>query len=205
MKIIIFLILSFLSINTIEAKEKVKFDSCVDGDTFHIILNNEKQTVRMLAVETPETVHTKKEKEYYGKEASEYTCNKITNAKTIELEYDKNSNKTDKYGRILAWVFVDGTLLQKDLVENGYAKLAYLYDDYKYTQTLEESQELASLNKKGIWAQEQEVPNEDNPYSVQEIIIIVILIIIIIYSSNKKITKKAKTKLKKILTSSRKK
>ena len=119
-KIIILLILSILSINTVYAKEKVTFDSCVDGDTFKIILNGEKKSVRMIAIDTPESVHPTKEVEYYGKEASEYTCNKLKNASKIELEYDENSDKEDKYERLIAWVFVDDLLLQEDLIENGY-------------------------------------------------------------------------------------
>ena len=197
MKIIIFLILSLISVNPVNAKEKVIFNSCVDGDTFHVTIDNEKQTIRMIAIDTPETVHPQKGEEPYGKQASEYTCNKVKNAKKIEIEYDENSDKTDKYGRIIAWVFVDDILLQKELIENGYAKVGYLYDDYKYTHILEESQELASINNIGIWSETTE--KKEKTDSQKEIIIIVMLVIIILFSSNKKITKKAKIKLKKYL------
>lgn len=197
MKIIILLILSLISMNPVSAKEKVFFHSCVDGDTFHVTIDNKKQTIRMIAIDTPETVHPQKGEEPYGKKASEYTCNKVKNAKIIEIEYDENSDKTDKYGRLIAWVFVDDILLQKDLIENGYAKVGYLYDDYKYTHILEETQELASTNKIGIWSELEE--QEEKTYSKKEIIIIIILVIIILFSNNKKITKKAKNKLKKQL------
>lgn len=150
-KIIIFLSTFLIGINITYAKEIVEFSKCVDGDTIKIILNEKEYTVRMLAIDTPESVHPTKGVEYYGKEASEYTCNKVTNAKKIELEYDENSDQTDKYDRLLAWVFVDGSLLQKDLVTNGYAKVAYLYDDYKYTKKLKTAQELASAKNIGIW------------------------------------------------------
>jgi len=196
MKLILLLILSFLSINNVYAKEEITFHSCVDGDTFHVTINNEKQTIRMIAIDTPESVHPTKGEEFYGKEASEYTCNKVKNASKIEIEYDENSDKLDKYNRIIAWVFVDDNLLQKDLVENGYAKVAYLYDDYKYTKILEESQELASIKNIGIWSEEIE---EEKNYSNKDIIIIILLIIIILFSSNKVITKKATRKLKKYL------
>ena len=74
------------------AKEEVTFSKCVDGDTIKVKVKNKEATVRMLAVDTPESVHPKKIVEYYGKEASDYTCNLITNAKKIELEYDTNSD-----------------------------------------------------------------------------------------------------------------
>ena len=115
------------------------------------ILEDKKYTIRMLAVDTPESVHPSKPVEYYGKEASNYTCNLVKNAKKIEIEYDEDSDKTDKYDRLLVWVFVDGKLLQKELISNGYAKVAYLYGDYKYTKELENAQELASAKSLGIW------------------------------------------------------
>ena len=140
-KIVIIISIFFLAINQVYAKEEVKFSKCVDGDTIKVLLDNKEYTVRMLAIDTPESVHPTKSVKYYGKEASDYTCEKITNAKKIELEYDDNSEKMDKYDRLLAWVFVDDVLLQSLLVENGYAKVAYLYEDYKYTDKLEELQE----------------------------------------------------------------
>ena len=121
-KLILIISIFLIGINFVSAKEEVTFSKCVDGDTIKILLDGEEYTVRMLAVDTPESVHPTKGVEYYGKEASEFTCNQVTNAKKIELEYDDNSDKTDKYSRLLAWVFVDDNLLQQQLIENGYQK-----------------------------------------------------------------------------------
>ncbi len=131
-------------------KVSATFDSCVDGDTANFIINNEKVKFRFLAIDTPETVHPTKEVEAYGKNASEYTCNKLTNAKTIEIEYEEN--KTDKYGRSLGWIWVDGSLLQEELVSVGYAEVAYIYGTYKYTTKLCETQKSAILNENGMWS-----------------------------------------------------
>ena len=69
MKKIFILILFFLSLNNISAKEmKVKFYDCVDGDTAKFIYKDEKITARFLAIDTPETVHPTKEEEVYGKD-----------------------------------------------------------------------------------------------------------------------------------------
>ena len=206
-KITIFLITIIIGINIVYAKETVKFSKCVDGDTIKVIKEEKEYTVRMLAIDTPESVHPTKGIEYYGKEASEYTCNKVTNAKKIELEYDENSDKIDKYDRLLAWVFVDGTLLQKELIEKGYAKIAYLYDDYKYTKELESAQELASVKNIGVWNEElknkfdNEFKNNSikDTYSTKEIIIIGILLLIIIFIGDKTIKNGAKKKLKQYL------
>lgn len=208
-KIILVIGIFLIGINNIYAKENVKYSACVDGDTIKVILNKEEKTVRLLAIDAPESVKPNSKIEYYGKEASEYTCNKIKKAKKIQLEYDSNSDKVDKYDRLLAWVYVDGNLLQSELVEKGYAKVAYLYGDYKYTSTLQEKQELASAKSIGIWNEEAKKLYEDNlvtdakvisdDYTNKEIVIIVILFLIIVFISDKNIKKKAKKKLNKYL------
>lgn len=185
------------------AKEKVEFSSCTDGDTFKIIYNNEIKTVRLLAVDTPESVHPKKEVEYYGKEASDYTCNVLKKANKIELEFDENSDKLDKYDRLLAWVFIDDKLLQESLIEGGYAKVAYLYGDYKYTTKLQELQEIASNKNIGVWDEEAKEnfnsnQNEDKITTIEIIILFVILIIIMLFGTKKQ-KKKILKKVKKAL------
>lgn len=218
-KIIILISIFFIGINFTYAKETVKFSDCVDGDTIKVLLNDKKYTIRMLAVDTPESVHPTKGVEYYGKEASEYTCNLVKKAKKIEIEYDDNSDKTDKYDRLLVWVFVDGKLLQKELISNGYAKLAYLYGDYKYTTELVDAQELASAKNIGIWDIDKkneydkdnniETENTKNnksssikdstDYTKKDIIIIGILLLIIVFVGDKTIKNKAKKQLKNYL------
>lgn len=156
-KIIIFIILNILLINTINASEKisVNFSKCVDGDTIKVIKSKEEITIRLLAVDTPETKHPSKKEEAFGKEASNFTCNKIKNASKIEIEYDKESSKTDKYDRHLTWVYVDGILLQEELVKNSLAKIEYIYGDYKYINKLEKLEEESKLKKEGIWSLEE--------------------------------------------------
>ena len=149
--IILIISIFFIGIDFVYAKENVKYSDCVDGDTIKVLLNNEEKTVRLLAVDTPESVKPNNEVEYYGKESSEYTCNMIKNAKKIQLEYDPKSDKVDKYDRLLAWVYVDGKLLQELLVSNGYAKVAYIYGDYNYVSELKEVEEAAKTKKIGIW------------------------------------------------------
>ncbi|MCI6847554.1 MAG: thermonuclease family protein [Erysipelotrichaceae bacterium] len=207
-KLVVGIITFLLFINVSYALDEVKLSKCVDGDTIKVKIDNKEYTVRMLAIDTPESVHPEKKVEYYGKEASEYTCNIVSNAKKIELEYDSGSDKTDKYDRLLAWVIVDGELLQDKLVSLGYAKVAYLYGDYKYTSLLEEHQELASAKNLGIWNQQEKdkfdnnsnnTDNNDNNYSTQDIVMIVILLLVITFVGDKTIKRKAKKKLNKYL------
>lgn len=129
---------------------EVSFKSCVDGDTAKFTIDGEQQTVRFLAIDTPETVKPNTPVQPFGKEASEYTCSSLKSAKSIRLEYE-DSNGTEKYGRKLAWVFIDDSLLQQDLITKGFAKVAYLYGDYKYTNDLLAAERTAKDSKVGIW------------------------------------------------------
>ena len=149
--LIIFLFFSCISLVNAE-KIEVEFSECVDGDTAKFIYNDDKITARFLAIDTPETVHPTKEDEAHGKEASDYTCKRIKEAKKITLEYDTESDKLDKYNRHLVWVFIDDSLLQEELVSKGLASVAYLYGNYKYTDDLEKAEQEAEENNLGIWS-----------------------------------------------------
>ena len=136
-------------------KVEVKFNKCVDGDTLKVTVDGETKTVRFLAIDTPESVHPQKEVEAFGKEASNYTCDLVSNAKKLYLEYDKNSEKEDKYGRLLAFVYADDKMVQKELIKAGLARVAYLYADYTYTNELQKLEEEAEQKKVGIWSGEE--------------------------------------------------
>lgn len=148
-KILTVIILTFVFIlNTNAKKIKVEFDKCIDGDTISIKNNEIYAKVRFLAIDAPEI----DKQEPYSTEAKEYLCNLIKNGKNLYLEFDNKSDKVDKYDRTLAWVWIDDTLLQKEMVKNGFAKVAYLYDNYKYASELKKFEEYAKDNKLNIWS-----------------------------------------------------
>ncbi len=189
--IIIILSLFFLLPMHICAEEKIQvtLNKCVDGDTAWFNLNDEKIKTRFLAIDTPESTN---KVEAYGKEASEYTCSLLENAKKIEIEYDVNSDKVDKYERHLVWVFVDGNLLQKQIIENGFAEVAYLYGDYKYTEELQQAEKVAKQNHVGMW-------NNDEKNDFYFYLALAIMIILIIYLLFPKKRKKIQSKVKSTL------
>ena len=171
----------------VNVKEKVTFSKCVDGDTASFIINNEIKTVRFLAIDTPEVGGGFKEEEPYGKEASDYTCNALKKGKNIYLEYDGNSDKEDKYGRILAFVYVDDSLLEAELVQNGLAKVAYIYGDYAHVDELRELEEKAKISEKGIWSSKEIIlpEKEENKEEDSDNDVIVEIFKIIIQILNK--------------------
>lgn len=197
MKKIIFFIaifFSFFEIAFAQDKQVVELKKCVDGDTAWFYYNNNEIKVRFLAINTPESTN---KIEAYGKEASEYTCNRLMNAKKIELEYDDNSDLKDKYGRDLAWVFVDDSLLNKDIVENGYGEVKYIYGDYKYLSLIKEAEEKAKKNNVGIW---KENSNKDkNTLAILAIILILIVCLILGGNIKTKSLKKFNNEIKKDL------
>lgn len=149
-------------------KAEVKFVDSVDGDTAEFEMNGEIIKVRFLAVDTPESVHPTKEVQAYGIEASNFTKEKLQNAKKIEIEFDNNSDKMDKYNRYLAWIWVDGELLQNLLVKEGLAKVAYLYADYKYTEQLQESEKIAKEEKIRIWKDQINIVFSENEEYIEQ-------------------------------------
>ena len=154
-KVVLFLFVFLLTVPVYaNEKKEVTFSKCVDGDTASFILDNEEIKARFLAIDTPETVHPTKGEEPFGKEASNYTCDKLTNAKKIVID---GSSKLDKYKRHLVWVYYDNNFLQEELLEKGYAKVAYLYGNYAYTDELKKVEDKAKEEKIGIWSDYVEV------------------------------------------------
>ncbi len=102
----------------------------VDGDTFVIDYNGAQEKVRLIGVDTPESVHPDASKNTAaGVTASEYTKFLLT-GKSVTLEFDVQER--DKYGRLLAYVFVDGYMLNKKLLQEGYAVIATYPPNVKY-------------------------------------------------------------------------
>lgn len=144
-------------------KIEVELVSTVDGDTAKFKMNGEQITVRFLGINTKETVDPKRGEEAWGKEASDFTKEKIKNATKIELEFDSYAEEKDKYNRYLAWIWIDDELLQNLLVENGLAETYMLQNNYKYAGMLQESEEIAKNNKLGIWSEEtSNIQNNEN-------------------------------------------
>lgn len=197
MKKLLFFIIIFLISFNVYASEKieVKFSKCVDGDTAWFKKDNEEIKVRFLAIDTPEIGE---KEEPFGKQASEFTCNKIKYAKKIEIEYDDNAEKKDKYDRHLVWVFVDDKLLQDEIIKNGWGEVTYVYGNYKYINILRQSESIAKRNNLNIWS-------NNNDYKEAPIILAIIVFGIVIYLIIFKIKKEKKRNKNRINNKEKKK
>ena len=150
-------------------KVEVELVETIDGDTAKFKLYGEQITVRFLGINTKETVDPEIGEEAWGKEASDFTKEKLKNATKIELEFDSLADEKDKYDRYLAWIWVDDVLLQNLLVEKGLAENYMLQNNYKYAGMLQESEEVAKNNKLGIWSDEtSNIQNNKNENQIIE-------------------------------------
>lgn len=128
-----------------------KISRVIDGDTIEIKNNTEKIKVRLIGVNTPETVDPRKEVECFGLEASMYVKN--FEGDSIKIELDSSQSVYDKYNRLLAYVYLsDGQMLNRKLVADGYA-YEYTYSNpYKYQKEFKDIEKFAKKEGRGLWS-----------------------------------------------------
>jgi micrococcal nuclease len=154
-----YLILIFLSITILDCnigRDKAEkaglmdVTKVVDGDTFWVDDGSEKGLkIRLIGVNTPETVHPQKPVEFYGREASDYVKSILTGNK-VKLEFDVS--RFDRYGRTLAYVYLqDGTFLNTDLIKKGYGQAMTVPPNVKYSERFVELEREARGKKVGLW------------------------------------------------------
>lgn len=122
----------------------------VDGDTIWIDDDGIRLKVRYIGIDTPETVHPTVGVEFMGPEAS-VKNEELVGGKMVELEYDVE--KWDKYDRLLAYVWVDGIMVNAELVRLGLAEVSIYYPNNHYSSILRASQQEACIDGIGIWSE----------------------------------------------------
>jgi len=140
-----------LDFTTQESNKKTATVSrVVDGDTIEVEMDGKTEDVRLLLVDTPETKHPSKPVQPYGPEASEFAKDTLS-GKEVTLEFD--GSKRDKYDRLLAYVWVDGENFNKMLLEEGLARLAYVYEPpYTHYDAFVKAQTKAVNESNNIWS-----------------------------------------------------
>lgn len=145
---------------------KATVDRVVDGDTVEIILPSGKEVdTRLLLIDTPETKHPKLGVQKFGPEASDFAKSVFKPGDTVYFELDKG-DKTDRYGRYLGYLWYicpdDGNLelYNERVVEEGLARVGYIYDQTKHLDALLATQEKAKKEKLNIWSIDGYVTNK---------------------------------------------
>lgn len=125
----------------------------VDGDTIIVDIDGDETRVRLIGIDTPESVHPDDTlNSERGKIASDFTSELLT-GKQVYLEYGEE--KTDKYGRTLAYVFLsDKTMVEEELLRSGMAEVLTIEPNSKYTSFFEKLEAEAQRNKSGFWSEQ---------------------------------------------------
>ena len=125
----------------------------VDGDTDDVLIDGKTVRLRLIGMDTPEVVDTRKPVQCFGREASA-EGHKLLDGQWVRLEYDAVTGKTDIYGRTLAYVYLpDGTLYNEYMIRNGYAhEYDYQNQKYKYRTQFQSAQAAAKKEQLGFWS-----------------------------------------------------
>ena len=120
----------------------------VDGDTIVVRLGSRLERVRYIGVDTPETVHPTRGVEPYGEEASRFNASLVED-QWVRLEYDVAPR--DRYGRLLAYVYVDTLFVNAELLRRGYAQLMTVPPNVRHVDTFILLQRQAREAGAGLW------------------------------------------------------
>lgn len=133
--------------------QTAKVTRVIDGDTIDVSFDGKTERIRIIGIDTPETVDPRKPVECFGQEASAVAKEQLTD-ETVQLESDPPQGERDKYNRLLRYVWMDdGTVdFGKLMIATGYAH-EYTYNlPYKYQAEYKQAQKEAEQGKKGLWA-----------------------------------------------------
>lgn len=129
-----------------------KVISVIDGDTIKVDIDGKTVTLRLIGMDTPETVDPRKPVQCFAVEASN-KAKEILHGRNVRLEVDNTQSERDKYGRLLRYVFLeDGTFYNKLMIAEGYAhEYTYQNNPYKYQADFREAAKNAREDGKGLW------------------------------------------------------
>lgn len=136
----------------------------IDGDTIKINYEGKEENIRFLLIDTPEMRHKQFDgPQPYAVEAKEKVEELLKDGK---VEIELGIQERDKYGRLLGYLYVDGVSLQEVLLEEGLARVAYVYNDKRHLDDYLKIEKEAKKKKKGIWSIEDYVT--DKGYQMEQ-------------------------------------
>ena len=137
---------------------EVELLNVIDGDTIKVKYNGKTETIRYLLIDTPEVRHQTLGNQPLGDEASSRNKQLLEDA-TVSLEFDVGE-RYDDYGRLLAYVYADGQSVQQILLQEGLARVAYVFaPNTRHLDSFEEAEAIARQAELNIWQYEKYVTN----------------------------------------------
>lgn len=125
----------------------------IDGDTVQVKINGKSEVIRLIGIDTPESVDPRKPVQCFSIEATKKAKELLPTGKRVTLESDPTQGDKDKYNRLLRYIFLeDGTNFSKLMISDGYAH-EYTYQvPYRYMEEFKETEKEAREAKRGLWA-----------------------------------------------------
>jgi micrococcal nuclease len=132
--------------------QAAKVVKVIDGDTVDVSFNNQTVRLRLIGIDTPESVDPRKPVQCFGIEASNYSKNILLN-QTVYLERDTSQGEYDVYNRLLVYIWLDDTtLFNQKIIAEGYA-FEYTYRlPYRYQTAFKAAQQSARSSQNGLWS-----------------------------------------------------
>lgn len=132
--------------NVVAEDETTLVTRVIDGDTIEI---EGGERVRLIGVDTPETVHPKKSVQCFGKEASAHT-KELLEGKRVRLEADVEDK--DRYGRLLRYIWIGDELINATMLRDGFGSLLTIPPNVRYVERFRAAQKDAREAKRGLWS-----------------------------------------------------
>ena len=127
----------------------------VDGDTIVVDIAGREEKVRLIGVDTPETVDPRRPVEYFGKEASAFT-KRLVRGKSVILKDDPECHNRDRYNRLPRYVYLkDGTLVNAEIIKQGYG-FAYVKYPFSLMEEFRKLEKAARKKGRGMWGSDQQ-------------------------------------------------
>src|SRR6201991_1646107 len=121
----------------------------VDGDTLEVRLDDgDVETVRLIGVDTPETVKPDTPVQCFGPQASAFEHRTVEGRRVRLLT---GVEPRDFYGRLLAYVWIEGRFLESLLLRRGYARVLTFHPNDRFAHGFEEIAQKAAKAGKGLW------------------------------------------------------
>lgn len=129
-----------------------KVVAVIDGDTVDVEIDGRKERLRLIGIDTPESVDPRRPVECFGREAAAQSRTLLT-GQTVYLEADPSQDESDRYGRLLRYVWLaDGRMFNYEMIANGYA-FEYTYRvPYAYQQQFQQAERNAREAERGLWS-----------------------------------------------------
>jgi micrococcal nuclease len=159
-----FLCFQGVPLGVAETRSSVKLESVVDGDTVRVLYRGERELIRLIGIDTPESRSNPRAKRqaeesaldereilHLGERASKALSALVGPKAQLEVEFDVE--RRDRYGRLLGYVYMaDGRMLNEEMLRLGYAKLYTVPPNVRYEKRLREAFRAGREAKRGLWS-----------------------------------------------------